>query len=127
VSELDERHRELVDCINVVLEGFDQQRGLETIDLALDVFGSCAIEYFREEEALLRREGYPDYARHRELHDGFVREFQEMRDRFTIEGASLLVISMVQQSLIQWLLDHIAENDKEWVNAVFQGDSLVSA
>lgn len=127
VPELDDRHRELVDCINVVLEGIDQQRGQEAIDQALDSFGSCAIEYFREEEALLRREGYPDYARHRDAHDGFVREFQEMHDRFVVEGASLLVISMIQHSLIKWLLEHIAESDKEWLNAVFQRDSLVTA
>ena len=127
VPELDDRHRELVERITAGLESIDQQRGPETTGGALDTFGSCAIEYFREEEALLRGEGYPDYARHRELHDGFVREFQEMRDRFDVEGASLLVISMVQHGLIKWLLDHIAESDKEWINAVYQRDDLIPA
>jgi hemerythrin len=127
VPELDDRHRALVDSINIVLESIDQQRGPEVTGGALDAFGWNAIEYFREEETLLRRETYADYAQHRELHDGFVREFQEMRDRFDVEGASLLVISMVQHGLIKWLLDHIAETDKEWVRAVFQHDGLVPA
>ncbi|HNR97854.1 MAG TPA: bacteriohemerythrin [Planctomycetota bacterium] len=127
VSELDDRHRELVERINTVLEGIDQMRGQEMIGAALDEFGGCALDYFREEETFLRAAAYPDYERHRDLHDGFVREFQEMRDRFDVEGASLLVISMVQHGLIKWLLDHIAEADKEWIAAVYQKDDAVPA
>ena len=54
VSELDDRHRELVERINTVLEGIDQMRGQEMIGAALDEFGGCALDYFREEETFLR-------------------------------------------------------------------------
>ena len=127
IQELDQQHRDIVNNINAVLEACDRHRSRDVIEDALESLGSSVIEYFRGEERILRERGYHGYTSHRSGHDAFVEEWQQMHDRFDIEGVTPLVLSMLQYNLIEWLLQHMSETDKEWVAPVASPQEFVTA
>ena len=113
VEEIDNQHKELIDRVNRVLAACTRQEGREAVKEALESMGSYAIELFRIEERIQRKNEYPNYTAHRDAHDEFVCMLQELFAYFDEEGPSSHVVMMVNETLTNWLIQHFLSLDKD--------------
>ena len=68
--------------------------------------------HFSEEEALMRKHGYPDYAPHKKLHDKFTAQMIKMQGE--INNRNIRFKKKMSSLLWDWLYHHINEVDYQY-------------
>ena len=68
-------------------------------------------KHFGDEEALQLRYKYPDYANHKQYHEGFKRVVRELAEQLNKEGPTVVLVGKVNSSIAGWLINHIKRED----------------
>ena len=126
IAKVDQQHMVLVTLINRLesLRAGDapSDRDLDEILKHLEQYVHT---HFRDEEALLERLAYPEFPGHREEHHAFENRVAAFREAFANGDAS--VPEKLGQFLEGWLLHHILENDRKYVEDFRARDVLSQA
>jgi hemerythrin len=112
-NNIDEQHKELFRRFDTLLEACNQRKGKEEVQNLLLFLGDYVKTHFAMEEGLQQRSGYLYYPAHKEQHDGFVRELEELEKQFETEGATLSLVIQTNQRMVDWLINHINVKDKD--------------
>jgi len=106
---IDDDHRRLVGMINRFTTAVNDGQAEIAVRPLLDALKDYACYHFQREEQLMLGYDYPDYARHKRMHDKFERQIHDVAahlDVGTDMGAFLLSF------LSQWLTGHILTTDR---------------
>src|SRR5690349_15793780 len=114
ITDIDDQHRELVRRLNAFLDACDAGREKEELIGMLQFLDEYVVIHFRTEERLQKLHGYNGRARHREYHRGFIRQLNELKRRFILEGPTPALVKEINRTLVGWLLEHIAGKDREF-------------
>lgn len=112
-SEIDDQHRELFRRFNNLLTACNQGKGRGEVSGLLLFLGEYIRSHFAMEETLQLRHRYPEYAAHKEEHEGFIRRLKELECQFNAEGATLALVIQTNQTMAGWLIRHINGTDKK--------------
>ena len=118
IEEVDDQHRELLRRLNTFLDACDKGKGKEELIGMLQFLDDYVVIHFRTEERLQKLSGYNGLARHREYHHGFIKQLKELKRRFILEGPTADLVKEINRVLVSWLLEHIAEKDREFATAI---------
>ncbi|MGE5467452.1 MAG: bacteriohemerythrin [Ignavibacteria bacterium] len=110
VASLDEQHKSLFDCINLLAEATAEHSMLRTF-YVLEQLSSYAHLHFAEEEFLMRVHGFPALADHVRAHRAFSNRLHELRRIYLDRDISTDLILMLRE----WLKTHVAQTDMEYV------------
>jgi hemerythrin-like metal-binding protein len=112
-EQLDDQNRQLFEHVNSLVRACDE--GLSTVKLknTLDFLEDYTVRHFEDEEALQKNNKYPNYERHKKMHDGFRLTVADFEKRFSSAGSSPELSSDVNKILVKWLIDHIMYEDKK--------------
>jgi hemerythrin len=69
------------------------------------------IKHFSDEEKLQVQYQYPDYPTHKQYHDDFKVVVKHLAEQLIKEGPTDELVSMVNTSIGDWLLNHIKGDD----------------
>ncbi len=111
IRTIDTQHRRLVEMINHlhrVMEGGEDRAAVQEV---LANLADYTKTHFAYEERLLHTHGYPDYDRHRGIHERLVAKVLEHMERFrqgSGDAGALLAF------LKDWLNGHILGDDKQY-------------
>ncbi|GHU22539.1 hypothetical protein FACS1894164_05080 [Spirochaetia bacterium] len=109
---IDEQHKQLFAAINAFLDtgtqGASTDRMLETLNFLNDY----TIKHFFDEEQLQKKFQYPDYPRHREIHEALKANVRALMSIFIRHGTSLQLTSRVKTEVGDWLVAHIKSEDQ---------------
>jgi methyl-accepting chemotaxis protein len=111
VSGFDAAHKKLIDMIGQLNQAFTRGEGEGAILQILTGLASYCVEHFAAEERLMQEHSYPDYARHKKIHDSFVQKVQETIGSYQQHQVSPATI---MDLLSEWLMGHILKVDKEY-------------
>lgn len=114
IDAMDDEHKELFRRINDLLKGLLGQG--EDYDLAA-LAGRINeyVEYhFRDEEKLLAKYGYPELEAHKKLHAIYENEFAAIEKKLRAGEFDANLLIRIQDKIVNWLLDHIAQVDKKY-------------
>ena len=79
----------------------------------LDFLVNYTVQHFNDEEALQIKYNYPDYKRHKQLHENFKATVGDMVKKFN-EGESPVELSgEINKIVVKWLINHISYEDKK--------------
>jgi hemerythrin len=110
---IDNQHKQLIRMTNDLFRGC--ARGHAAADVAFMKTICDAVEYaqthFFTEERYMKQAEYPDLPAHKKEHESFVATLREAVRSFE-EGKSQPVV--LARFLKNWLLTHIAQNDKKY-------------
>ncbi len=114
IDTIDEQHKSLFEAI----EGLEKLINSEEdqanpIDASLSFLVRYTDYHFNAEEKLLERKGFPDLARHRQLHKDLkdnVLHFLKEQEEGTLDIGNFLVF------LQYWLVKHILVEDKKFAD-----------
>jgi hemerythrin len=113
VSLIDEQHKELFNRINAVSTMGTRSTGKDETEKTLDLLNAYVVKHFGDEEALQRKCGYPKYDMHRAQHQIYINECKRMKSEYMKNGPSVQFTLQLSKSIIDWIIKHIKNVDKE--------------
>ena len=113
---IDSEHRQLIDAVNSLLDACAKGQGrtqlLDTAHFLLDY----TKKYFSDEEAIQMKNHYPDYTRHKKIHEDFNKTAADVVTKIEHEGPTVANVNQINTLLAGWLLNHIKGEDKKLAN-----------
>jgi hemerythrin len=118
VEEIDLQHKELFGRINALLDACTKGQGREEVLKLLLFLDDYIRTHFDAEERLQKRFDYPGYLAHREQHNRFVRQVDELERQVGSEGATIGLVIQTNRTMTEWLIEHISKVDREFAEFV---------
>jgi hemerythrin len=111
VVTIDQEHRKLVDMLNRLHDAMKAGKGADLLGGLLAELVAYTKTHFGNEERLMKRHNYPDYLKHKKEHNYLVLEAQKALELHQ-QGQHLRPHD-VQQFLVDWLTQHIKDEDRQ--------------
>ncbi len=124
IPMIDKQHKILVEMCNDLYQGLlsHKQNSKTAIDEPLRKTLHAAVAYVKEhfsaEEKLMVKCGYPKFAEHKKRHEKFVAKILETAKQ--IEESPVLQSFQFIKFIYEWILEHIAHEDKLYVHYVLE-------
>ena len=110
IESVDHEHRELIDLINQLHEGFDQGATRETVAGFLGEVHARISAHFALEERVMRELEYDEYADHKEDHETLLDDLRDIMDAFE-EGSYADFEAGLGEQLQAWFGEHFRTKD----------------
>jgi hemerythrin len=110
---IDSEHKELFKAINGLLAACTAGKGRAEITSTVAFLESYTAKHYGDEEQLQIRSKYPDYTRHKKLHDGFKAFVRQLSVDLNREGPTVSLVAKVNSGCGDWLIHHIQVEDQE--------------
>ena len=112
-EQVDGQHQRLFvllsELVDACADGTDTGKLQETLDFLVNY----TVQHFNDEEALQRLYNYPDFAKHKQIHEDFKVTVGELVGRFKESGSSKELSADVNKIIVRWLLNHVQREDKK--------------
>lgn len=115
-SDIDNQHKELFRRFDTLLTACNQRKGKEEVYNLILFLGAYIKTHFAMEENLQKKHNYPHYPAHKDQHESFIRDFQKLEQQLKQEGATLSLLIQTNQTMVNWLINHINVTDKKLAN-----------
>jgi len=112
-ERIDKQHHELFDFVNTLIRSCDEGNDKEQLKETLLFMINYAVLHFDDEEALQAENKYPEYEKHKKMHDDFKVVVLDLVQRFSDSGSSVELSNDVKEIIIKWLKEHIIQEDKK--------------
>ncbi|OIQ69818.1 cyclic di-GMP phosphodiesterase response regulator RpfG [mine drainage metagenome] len=109
---IDEQHNILIDTINQ-LASAESQNDRAVVSMIIDELVSYAVFHFQYEEQLMEAGGYPEFDKHRRIHQSFVEWITNMREEFIFHRRAQFG-ERILNFLRDWLCTHILGEDQRY-------------
>jgi hemerythrin len=110
-SEIDTQHKRLFQLADALQAAMLAGKGNAALSKTLTNLIAYTKHHFACEERLMQSHHYPEFARHKALHDELTKRVIEFQKSFT-SGRTALTIDLFQ-FLKDWLTHHIGETDRK--------------
>lgn len=108
---IDSQHRQLVDILNVVMDGLKKPTGDIATQTALKRLIDYTKSHFSTEDNLMVEHKYPDIAAHRKQHSDLIAKVDALHA--DVKAGKQLVGPKTVMFLQNWLVEHILKTDKK--------------
>ncbi len=113
IVEIDQQHQELFNRINNLLQAMHEGKGKDEIQKVMAFLDDYVVSHFGTEEKYMGEYHYPEINQHKEQHQTFTSNFNDIKKELETEGPSSTLVIQTQRKLSEWWLGHIATVDKE--------------
>ncbi len=108
---IDQQHKQLVQCINELMDACSQGRGRDKIIETMQFLQNYTEKHFGDEETLQQRYKYPDYVNHKKYHETFKKTVADILTELKTKGPSVALVAKVNTSIGSWFINHIKRED----------------
>lgn len=112
VEEIDSQHRLLFDKFNALLASCEKGDSADEVNRIFAFLGAYVITHFSDEERLMQRLGFPEYPKHRDLHQAFTFQVATLKERLLMEGPTRSLVATLCLTINGWLIEHISGMDR---------------
>jgi len=116
---VDTQHHQLFDLVNTLVRSCVDGTNKVKVKETLDFLVNYTVQHFNDEEALQKKYNYPEYEKHKQLHEDFKPTVAELVQRFNEGGSSEKLCVDIKTIVVKWLANHILFEDKkigEYIN-----------
>ena len=113
IDTIDKQHRGLIELLNELSQDFDENKARENLETTLEKLFDYTKYHFSTEEYIMRQANYPDYQKHKDEHDGFVKKVKEFLGNFIDDKEDLT--KDIVDFLSEWVKNHILKTDREYI------------
>lgn len=113
ISQIDDQHKELFKRVNDLIEASRLPGSGERLAELFRFLDEYVREHFTFEEKLQRDVGYPRFAEHKKMHDGFASKLGDLKARYLAGGSSLSLRIEINDFVVNWLVHHIGREDRD--------------
>lgn len=113
VEQIDNQHKELMARFDLLLTACREGKGGDELRHLVTFLNDYVISHFRDEEALQRKIGFPQYESHRHEHEEFILRLRNLKQRIDSDGEILVDhVLDTNKLLLDWLIKHISVKDR---------------
>jgi methyl-accepting chemotaxis protein len=113
VNQMDSQHKKWINYINDLHEAIIKGKGRDVLGNILNKMLDYSKEHLATEEELLRKTGYHEYEKHKQIHDNFVNWVKGIIDNFSKDKKANLSLDIMDK-MKNWLTNHIKTVDKKY-------------
>lgn len=113
VDVIDDQHKSLVEKVNKLLEACEKMDNNQEVAETMEFLQDYVVSHFDTEKELMKKYDYPETEEHLAIHKDFVETFLGFKKRFETEGITTKFVTDFNQTMVDWLLQHIAEVDSK--------------
>ncbi|MDK2896657.1 MAG: hemerythrin [Candidatus Atribacteria bacterium] len=124
IPKIDHQHQQLIKQVDQLMEACRQGKGKEAVRNIIQFLEDYVITHFQDEEQYMTEHAYPQLPTHRLQHQNFTQSFSALKNRFEEQGPSLQFVVQVNQMVMEWLINHISQTDREFGNYLKQKNLL---
>ena len=117
-SHLDEQHRQLLGEINALLSAMINNESKVIVVRTIGFLDEYITGHLADEERYMQEHNYPDFDAHKQMHEGFIRKYAELKERLAIADPDSVLISDVQTYIGEWWMQHIAKEDRKYADYI---------
>ena len=115
IKHLDGHHKRLFDLTNTLHDAMSRGEGRNVLSKIFSELVDYTVYHFRAEEELFQKYAYPDYLRHKKLHEALTKQVLEFKSRFDTDKSSGSLLAIETLSFLRnWLINHIQKEDKKY-------------
>lgn len=109
---VDAQHRQLIGYMNEfhAANAAGQPSGANR---ALNSLVAFTVKHFSEEEVLMQKQGYPEFANHKKQHENLLNLVQKLVGRYQEDPSDKSAVDLAN-FLKNWLVNHILGVDKKY-------------
>ena len=112
-SDVDSDHRKLLALFNEFSIRVSARQGDIAVHDMLEELKDYTLYHFSREERLMQESSYPEYERHKKMHDTFTRQVDDVGYHL---AAGSDISAFLLSFLAKWLSGHILSADRKLVN-----------
>ena len=109
---IDSEHRQLLQAVNELMDACAQGKGRSQLEPMIAYLVSYVNQHFGDEEKLQMQSSYPGYAPHKQFHEAYKRELNQVAQEMKQDGASIAALGKLNR-MISKLVTHIRVDDKK--------------
>lgn len=113
VEEIDKQHKQLFNIVNDLIRANKLNKGKKEIGKVLNFLADYTVKHFNDEEKLQQESGYPDYEAHKKLHEQFVEDALNFKERFESGQIDTATMMDFNKTITRWLVQHVKGIDQE--------------
>jgi len=110
---VDMQHQRIFELADDIIRTCEAGGSVEKVGETLGFLEEYAIRHFTDEELLMFEYDYPEYEKHRRMHDEFKATVRKLTRRFRESGSSAEMVRDMNNLLVRWLVNHIPREDKK--------------
>ena len=114
IEAVDKQHMGIFEIVHRFYEECLSSEGEKTVADTLAFLKSYTEDHFKAEEALMEEHKYPQLEQHRGLHAAFLDRFGELVHELNSVGPSQELADDTADLVQNWLVDHIAQHDRQY-------------
>ena len=111
-KKVDDQHYHLFELLSDLIGACLEGEGVDKVQETLNFLVNYTVQHFNDEEILQLQYKYPDYTRHKQLHEDFKATVGALVKKFKESGSSEELSSDVNKIVVHWLVKHIKQEDK---------------
>ena len=113
VEKIDEQHQQLFIALNSLIDAIEMGKGAEELKKALDFLVNYTATHFADEEVIQKQCAFPDFERHRRIHEAFKSDVIKMAGQMDKLESSAATVKEVRLKVGEWLINHIKNEDSK--------------
>ncbi len=113
IANIDNQHKMLFSLIEKLSRSIAEKKTEKVIQSVTANLTNYIIEHFADEEALMISENYPDYKKHKSIHEDLVIKAAEIVEQY--HNKELVMTSPLVVFLMDWINEHIKKEDMDFV------------
>jgi hemerythrin len=108
---IDDQHKQLINTLNALATAYRSGEGRLVVEKTMTFLVEYTIKHFDHEEVLQKKYGYPDYEKHRQIHEDFKRVAGGLLHELKVNGPTDVFISHIYSAVSLWVVQHIKGED----------------
>lgn len=121
IEKIDNEHKKLFEIGNRVNEltksFYEGDDNFDQIVVVINELSDYAVYHFKNEEVLMEKHNYPNLEEHREEHEKFVFELNEI-DFEKIDDNQEEFLKKLLEKIVGWIFNHILKEDHKYKNHI---------
>ncbi len=109
IQFIDDQHKQLLDLVNKLHDGFQSGMPKDEINALLDFMVVYIANHFTTEESFMQEHGYPDLKAHQAQHMTFMTKVKHLAERW--KTSTPPTASEFARFIQDWLAHHVSEVD----------------
>ena len=120
IDKVDQQHKEIFDKTNELIklrkEKADRAKQYEQVGKVLDFLIDYVKSHFESEEKIQQKYNYPNYEKHKKIHQKFIARIEELQAEYEADDHSMSTLLQLSKTLLDWLVNHIGQADRKLAN-----------
>jgi hemerythrin len=113
--QIDSQHKQLIGMIGDFVNACTSRKAVQELEHALVFLADYTSQHFAFEEKWQLSINYPDYPRHKQIHEEFKAKVGSLVAKLKKEGPSDVIALQVNTAVGEWLISHIRREDTKIV------------